>query len=85
MHRTAQWGPLAIVLTGLFLFSPGKTVQAGEPQEVVRQMLTALMTVLSDDTLKAPEQHQERHTRIAKVVSQHFDFPEMARRSLDQY
>jgi phospholipid transport system substrate-binding protein len=76
---------LAIVLAGLFLFSPGKTVQAGEPQEVVRQMLTGLMAVLNDDTLKAPAQHQERHRRIAQVVSQYFDFPEMARRSLDQY
>jgi phospholipid transport system substrate-binding protein len=72
-------------MTGLWLISHGQAVQAGEPQDLIRQMLTGLTTVLTDDTLKAPEQRQERHRRIAQVVSQSFDLQEMARRSLEQY
>jgi phospholipid transport system substrate-binding protein len=64
--------------------SHGKVVEAGEPQELIRQMLTGILAVLSDDTLKAPEQRQERLRRIAQVVSPSFDFKEMARRSLGQ-
>jgi phospholipid transport system substrate-binding protein len=85
MHRRAQGCVRVIVLTGLLLSSHGKAVQAGEPQELIQQMLTSLMAVLSDDNLKAPEQRQVRHRRIAQVVSPGFDFAEMARRSLDQY
>jgi phospholipid transport system substrate-binding protein len=64
--------------------SHGKTAEAGEPQELIRRTLTDVLAVLSDDTLKAPEQRQERLKRIAQVVSPSFDFKEMARRSLGQ-
>jgi phospholipid transport system substrate-binding protein len=62
--------------------SHGKAAEAGEPQELIRQTLTDILAVLTDDTLKAPEQRQERLRRIAQVVSHSFDFKEMARRSL---
>jgi phospholipid transport system substrate-binding protein len=62
--------------------SHGKVAEAGEPQDLIRQTLTGLLAVLTDDTLKAPAQSQERLRRIAQVVSQSFDFKEMARRSL---
>jgi phospholipid transport system substrate-binding protein len=71
-----------MVVTSLGLMSHGKTAEAGEPQELIRQTLTGVLAVLSDDTLKAPEQRQERLKRIAQVVSPSFDFKEMARRSL---
>jgi phospholipid transport system substrate-binding protein len=85
MHRTLPCWVLVIALTSLWLLSPVKAAQAGEPQDLIRQTLTGLLAVLTDDTLKAPEQRQERHRRIAQVVSQSFDFKEMARRSLGQY
>jgi phospholipid transport system substrate-binding protein len=75
---------LVIVLTSLWLMSYGKAAEAGEPQELIRRTLTDILAVLSDDTLKAPEQRQERLRRIAQVVSPSFDFKEMARRSLGQ-
>ena len=59
-----------------------KAAEAGEPQELIRQTLTGVLAVLTDDTLKAPAQRQERLRRIAQVVSPSFDFKEMARRSL---
>jgi phospholipid transport system substrate-binding protein len=64
--------------------SHGKAAEAGEPQELIRQTLTGVLAVLSDDALKAPEQRQERLRRITQVVSPSFDFKEMARRSLGQ-
>ena len=82
MHRIWLSWTLVIALTGLWLMSHGKVAEAGEPQELIRQTLTGLMAVLTDDTLKAPAQSQERLRRIAQVVSPSFDFKEMARRSL---
>jgi phospholipid transport system substrate-binding protein len=84
MPRTLPCWTLVIVLTSLWLMSHGKTAEAGEPQELIRRTLTDVLAVLSDDTLKAPEQRQERLKRIAQVVSPSFDFKEMARRSLGQ-
>ena len=84
MQRTLPCWTLVIVLTSLWLMSHGKTAEAGEPQELIRRTLTDILAVLSDDTLKAPEQRQERLRRIAQVVSPSFDFKEMARRSLGQ-
>jgi phospholipid transport system substrate-binding protein len=85
MHRTSTCWVLVIALTSLLLMSHGKAAEAGEPQELLQQTLTSLMAVLTDDTLKAPEQRQARQQRIAQVVSQSFDFAEMARRSLGHY
>ena len=82
MHRTWPCWTLVLVLTGLWLMSHGNVAEAGEPQELIRQTLTGLLAVLTDDTLKPPEQRQERLRRIAQVVSPSFDFKEMARRSL---
>jgi phospholipid transport system substrate-binding protein len=85
MHRTLPYWTLVIVLTSLWLMSHGKAVEAGEPQELIRQNLTDILAVLTDDTLKAPEQRQERLRRIAQIVSPSFDFKEIARRSLGQH
>jgi phospholipid transport system substrate-binding protein len=65
--------------------SHGRAVTAGEPEDLIRQTLTRLMAVLSDNTLQAPEQRQVRQQRVAQVVAPSFDFAEMARRSLGQY
>jgi phospholipid transport system substrate-binding protein len=82
MYRTWPCWTLVIVLTSLWLISYDKAAEAGEPQELIRQTLTGILAVLTDDTLKAPEQQPERLRRIAQVVSQSFDLKEMARRSL---
>jgi phospholipid transport system substrate-binding protein len=62
--------------------SHGQIATAGEPQELLRQTLTGVLAVLTDDTLKAPAQRQARLDRLAQVVAPSFDFKEMARRSL---
>jgi phospholipid transport system substrate-binding protein len=85
MYRTSQCWALVIALTGLWLVSHGQAVEAAEPEELIRQMLTRLTAVLTDNTLQDPAQRQERHQRVAQVVAPSFDFAEMARRSLGQY
>jgi phospholipid transport system substrate-binding protein len=85
MYRTSQCWALVIALTGFWLVSHGQTVEAAEPEELIRQMLTRLTAVLTDNTLQEPAQRQERHQRVAQVVAPSFDFAEMARRSLGQY
>jgi phospholipid transport system substrate-binding protein len=82
MHRPWLYWTLVIVLTSLWLIRCDKAAEAGEPQDLIRQTLTGILAVLTDDTLKAPEQQPERLRRIAQVVSQSFDLKEMARRSL---
>ena len=85
MHRMSQCWALVIALTSLWLVSHGQTVEAAEPEELIRQMLTRLTAVLTDNTLQDPAQRQARHQRVAQVVAPSFDFAEMARRSLGQY
>jgi phospholipid transport system substrate-binding protein len=77
-----RWRTLVMVVTSLWLMSHGQTTEAGEPQELLRQTLTGVLAVLTDDTLKAPAQSQARLERLAQVVAPSFDFKEMARRSL---
>jgi phospholipid transport system substrate-binding protein len=71
-----------MVVTSLWLMSHGQMAAAGEPQELLRQTLTGVLAVLTDDTLKTPDQRQARLERLAQVVAPSFDFKEMARRSL---
>ena len=52
MHRTLPCWTLVLVLTSLWLMSHGKAAEAGEPQELIRQTLTGVLAVLTDDTLK---------------------------------
>jgi phospholipid transport system substrate-binding protein len=71
-----------IILVGGLVVGQGIHAEGGDPQERVRSMLDGLRTVLTDETLKAPEQRQGRQDKIAHIVSQHFNFPDMAQRSL---
>ena len=56
--------------------------QAGEPSEVVRKGIHGVLEILGQPELKAPEKKAERRNRMRKVIHRHFDFEEMARRSL---
>ena len=84
MPRTWRYWTLVLVLISLGLMRHGSTAEAGEPQEVIRQTLTSVLAVLTDDALKAPAQQQARLARLAQVVAPSFDFKEMARRTLGQ-
>ncbi len=49
--------------------------------EAVKSTITDLMHVLDDDTLKQPEQAEERRHEIEEIIKHRVDYAEMARRT----
>jgi phospholipid transport system substrate-binding protein len=74
-----------IILVCVLVMGRGINAQGGDPQERIRNMLDGLRAVLTDETLKAPEQRQGRQDKIHQIVSQHVNFAEMAQRSLGRH
>jgi phospholipid transport system substrate-binding protein len=74
----AVWATLG----SLLLAGSATPSRAGEPQDKVRQTVDAVLALLGDEALKAPERTQERRTKIRQAVLQRFGFEEMSRRSL---
>ncbi len=59
-------------------------VSAGEPTDMVKKTVDAVLDILKNKELKKPEKTAQRRAEIRKTVSQRFDFAEMAKRSLAQ-
>ena len=77
-QHMAVWATLgSLLLVGSATWS-----RAGEPTDKVRQTVDAVLTILADESLKAPERTQERRTKIRQAVLQRFGFEEMSRRAL---
>jgi phospholipid transport system substrate-binding protein len=57
---------------------------AGEPTDMVKKTVDAVLDILKNKELKKPGKAAERRAEIRKTVSQRFDFAEMAKRSLAQ-
>ena len=60
-------------------------VTAGEPQEKIRATIDAVVAILQDETLNAPERKKERRAKIRQAVTDRFGFQEMAKRSLGRH
>jgi phospholipid transport system substrate-binding protein len=75
------WGLLA----SLLLAGTPRPGQAGEPLDKVRQTVEDVLTILADESLKAPERTAERRAKIRQTVLQRFGFEEMAQRALGQH
>ena len=73
------------LLSGLLLVSSTSTVQAGEPQERVRETVNAVLAVLQDKSLQGPDNANRRREKMRQAVFQRFGFEEMAQRALGQY
>lgn len=69
-------------LCSLVLLGVIRVACAGEPQERVRETVDAVLAVLSDKGLQAPERAQERRAKMRQAVFQRFGFKEMAQRAL---
>ena len=82
-----QYRTLAVwtVLVWMLVVGRGMNAAAADPQEQIRHMLDDLRGVLTDETLKAPAQSPQRQENIDQIVAPHFDFAEMARRSLGHH
>jgi phospholipid transport system substrate-binding protein len=75
------WG----LLVSLFLTGTPRPGQAGEPLDKIRQTVDDVLTILADESLKAPERAAERRAKIRQAVLQRFGFGEMAQRALAQH
>jgi phospholipid transport system substrate-binding protein len=55
---------------------------ADTPTQQVKQTVDKILDIIRNKELKRPEKTKERRAAIRKVVSERFDFEEMAKRSL---
>jgi phospholipid transport system substrate-binding protein len=76
--------PKTVVLAaifGLVLMVPGAwAIQP--PMEVVKQVIEKALDILNDPALAGPAQKQRRQQTVKQLVDRHFDYREMAKRSL---
>ena len=70
----------AIALT--FAASPAA---AGEPTKQLKSGIDAVIDILQDTSLMGDAKKSERRSKLGKTIGKHFDFEEMARRSLARY
>jgi phospholipid transport system substrate-binding protein len=78
---------LSGMVAGLTIASPSLTtalpnVAESSATEAVKSTINDLMRVLDDDTLKQPEQAEERRHKIEEVIKHRVDYEEMAKRAL---
>ena len=55
---------------------------AAEPQQVVKEVIDQVLGILNNPAYAGPAQEQQRHRLTKQLVDQHFDYREMAKRSL---
>jgi len=74
-----------VALSSLLLARLMVTVEAGEPTDKIRETVNAVMDVLADEALKAPDRAAERRAKMRQAVLQRFGFEEMAQRAMGQH
>ena len=82
--QAARWGFIAILLTiaGPLAVDAGRQNTGQTATEAVQSTVSDLMRVLDDDSLKQPEQAEERRREIEEIIRQRVDYEEMAKRAL---
>jgi len=55
---------------------------AAEPQEVVKKVIDQVLGIMNNPAYAGPAQKERRHRLAKQLVDQHFDYREMAKRSL---
>ena len=55
---------------------------AAGPTEVAKQVIDKALDILNDPNLAGPAQKNRRHQMVKQLVDPHFDYREMAKRSL---
>jgi phospholipid transport system substrate-binding protein len=65
-----------------FIFAIAASALAGPPTDVVKSTVDEVLRIVSDPALKGPENKKQRRQKAKRVIDRHFDYEEMARRSL---
>jgi phospholipid transport system substrate-binding protein len=73
------------VLLFFVLSLPAGSAYAGVPTNEMKQTVDKVLDILKNKELKKPSNEKKRKAEIRKVVSERFDFEEMAKRSLGIY
>ena len=79
--------PRGVILLALAVFIFGQVIFAAAsegPMEQLQKSVDEILQILQSEDLKKPEKSEERKTRILEVVTDMFDFRDMARSSLGQ-
>jgi phospholipid transport system substrate-binding protein len=71
-----------LVLALVLALGLSSGVVAGPPTDVVKGTVDEVIRILSDPALKAPSQKDRRRQLVKQAVDRHFDYEEMAKRSL---
>lgn len=84
VHVSRAWYQ-GILLGMLLCCAVAGLARAGEPQEKVRETTDAVLAILQDKTLQAPEQAEARREKMRQAVFKRFGLEEMAQRALGQH
>ncbi len=66
----------------LFIGNPGAATGVEAPTTAVRSTLDAVIHILEDKRLKAPDQLKHRRRLLENVIGERFDYEEMSKRTL---
>jgi phospholipid transport system substrate-binding protein len=78
-----RWMPKTIGLIAIFsLALMVSGALASPPIEVVKQVIGKALDILNDPAYAGPAQKQHRYHLVKQIVDRHFDYREMAKRSL---
>jgi phospholipid transport system substrate-binding protein len=73
---------LLLTIVSIAPVEANQTVSDSSATEAVRSTITDLIRVLDDESLKQPEQAEERRHEIEEIIKRRVDYEEMAKRSL---
>lgn len=85
MQRQRQIRRLLTIFITLILAGHIAMAAAGGPQEKIRETINAVLDILRDDALRAPERAEERRDKIRQAVISRFGFEEMSKRALGRH
>ncbi len=70
------------VIPILILVLAGSTAIAASPKEVAKEVIDKALSIINDPAYAGPAKKQQRHDMVKQIVDRHFDYREMAKRSL---
>jgi phospholipid transport system substrate-binding protein len=70
-------------LTILFLMA-GSEVMAAAPSDTIKNLIQEVLTILNNPALQGDSHRSQKVDLVEKVTARHFDYREMAKRTLDK-